>query len=343
METSLVTRQLGTNTEKTRGAISSTRNSSDSRIRRTSSRRDRAAELAIEPIEREHNRARHRQRTIVIGQAAHQPDAGRDFLQQSKRALQAADGVHRILRFFEAHGGVGAELEPRGSLADAGSIEIRAFEDDPRGGIGNRAVRAADDAGDGDRPAGIGNHEVRRIERVALLVQRLDRFAGTRGANDNLVALEFGGVEGVHGLRDFRQHVVRYVDNVIDRVQADGFEPLLQPLWRRLDRDVLENQRGVARAQRVIFDRDSYWRAAGKFRGFHRIDQLAAQNRGDLARHSVVTPQIGPVRQRFIVDFDDVVVSVLLYALGLGGLDGDELRQLVRRRVELVDQVRSQL
>ena len=230
METSLVARQLGTNTEKTRGAISSTRNSSDSRMRRTSSSGTARPSLRSSQSSGSTIGAGAGMRAIVIRQAAHQPDAGRDFLQQSERPLQAADGVHRILRFFEAHGGVGAELEPRRSLADAGRVEIRAFEDDPRGGIRNRAVRAADDAGDGDGPARIGDHQIRRIERVAFVIQRLDGFAGARGTNDNLIALELGGIEGVHGLRDFRQHVVGDVDDIVDGVQADGFEPLLQPL-----------------------------------------------------------------------------------------------------------------
>ena len=170
MATSFVARQLGTNTEKTRG-----RDFFDSKLERFENPahflgRDGTAELAIEPVNGEQQPGAALAAADIIRRAADQPDAGRDFLKQSKRALKAADGVHRVLGFFEAHGGVGAELEARRRFANTGRVEIGAFENNPRGGIRNRAVRAADDAGDGDGPARICDHEIRWVERVNFVI-----------------------------------------------------------------------------------------------------------------------------------------------------------------------------
>ena len=71
---------------------------------------------------------------------------------------------------------------------------------------------------------------------VAFAVQRGDAFAGVCRADDDLAAVELVGVEGVHGLRDFRHHEVGHVDDVVDRVQADGFQAILQPQGRRAGR-----------------------------------------------------------------------------------------------------------
>ena len=143
----------------------------------------------------------------------------------------------------------------------------------------------------------------------------------------------------MHGLRNLREHVISHIDNVVDGIQADGFQALLQPLGRRLDGDVLEYQRGVPGAEHVVFDHHAQGCPAGEGCGRDRIDQLAAEDRGYLARHAVMTPQIGTMRQRFVVDLNDVVVAVRFNALRFSSLDGDELGQFARRRIELVHQV----
>ena len=179
MVTSLVARQVGTRTENVREPVSSTPNSSDSRIARTSLGGTARPQLAIEPVERQFDRRRLGDRPVGIRHAADKPDAGRNFLQQLQCAPQPAQSIHRILRFFEAHGSVGAELQSRRCLANAGCVEARAFEHDARGRLRNGAVRAADHSGERDRALGIGDHQVRRIEFVGFAVQRRDFFART--------------------------------------------------------------------------------------------------------------------------------------------------------------------
>ena len=58
--------------------------------------------------------------------------------------------------------------------------------------------------------------------------------------------------------------IVRHVDDIVDRVQADGGKAALQPQRRRPDGDVFEDQRAVPRAEIQVFDVDADRRRAGR-------------------------------------------------------------------------------
>ncbi len=99
-----------------------------------------------------------------------------------------------------------------------------------RGGLADGAVHAADHAGQGDGAAGIGDHQVGGVERVMLAVQGAELLAGPGGADEDGVAPQQVGVEGVHGLGQLGHDEVGHVDDVVDGVQADGGQAALQPL-----------------------------------------------------------------------------------------------------------------
>ena len=105
-----------------------------------------------------------------ICDASHQADSGGDFFEQLDGSGQAADGVVRVLGFLETHGGVGAQFLARGCFAHGGGLEIGALENQPaRAGV-DSGIAAADDAGDGDGAALIGDDQVAGIEAILFLV-----------------------------------------------------------------------------------------------------------------------------------------------------------------------------
>ena len=59
-------------------------------------------------------------------------------------------------------------------------------------------IEPADDAGDGDRPALVGDHDVAGIESVLFLIQRHDALAFPGRAHDDGGAAQEIAVEGVH-------------------------------------------------------------------------------------------------------------------------------------------------
>ncbi len=125
---------------------------------------------------------------FLIAQTASQARPGREFPHQLDCACQAADGVHGILRFLEAHGGVGAQLDVRRCAPYAGCLKVRALEDDVGGPGGNRATEPADHAGDSNRTGAVGNHQVAGLQRVLLLVQRDDALPVSRRPDEDRVA-----------------------------------------------------------------------------------------------------------------------------------------------------------
>ena len=99
-------------------------------MRRTSAGIEDAAEFAGQPVEIEVDRCRGCEGGVLVGEAPNEANAGGDYRQEFKCPGQGADRVVRVLRFFEAHGGVGAEFLFQPCLANAGGVEIGALEDD---------------------------------------------------------------------------------------------------------------------------------------------------------------------------------------------------------------------
>ena len=81
-------------------------------------------------------------------------------------------------------------LMARRSLADRRRLEVGAFENDARGRFADGAFAAADHAGEGDGAAGIGDHQVRWVERVVFIVQRAEMLAVARAADEDGVAVQ---------------------------------------------------------------------------------------------------------------------------------------------------------
>ena len=86
------------------------------------------------------------------------------------------------------------------------------------------ALSSADNACDGDRTLRVRDHQICRCERIELVVEGHHGFAGFTGARRagvDRIAVEFGAIEGVHGLREFGHDVVREVDDVVFRIETD--------------------------------------------------------------------------------------------------------------------------
>ena len=119
-------------------------------------------------------------------------------------------------------------------------------------------------------------------------------------AHDEPPALDAVEVEGVHRLAGQQHHVVRDVDDVVDRALAAGHQARLQPRRRRADRHVLERARGEARAEvgRLDDDLDADVAALADEPGSSAHGGGASARAGRrvrLARDAVDAEAVGPV------------------------------------------------
>ena len=100
-----------------------------------------------------------------------------------------------------------------------------------RGGHGG--VEPAHDARERDRPLGVRDDDVGRIESPLDAVERHELLAATRLAHDDAPAREPVEVEGMERLADLPHHVVRRVHGGADGLAADRGEAGADPFGRR--------------------------------------------------------------------------------------------------------------
>src|ERR1051326_2735334 len=119
---------------------------------------------------------------------------------------------------------VGLDAEAARGAADDRGLEPRALEEDVLRRRGDLALRAADDAAEADGFVGVGDDAGVLVKLAHFVVEAAHRFAGLAFADDDRIALQAIEVEGMQRVAEGEHHVVRGVDDVVDRAEADGFE-----------------------------------------------------------------------------------------------------------------------
>ena len=189
-----------------------------------------------------------------------------------------------------------ARIPPRGLEQDVAAL-----------GAHFRA-RAAHDARDADHALGIGDRHRLPGERALDVVERDDPLAAPRAAHDHGGAAETGQIVYVHRLVELEHHVIRGVHDVVDRAHAHRLEPPPEPRGRRADACPADHGGVEPGARLDVLDRDpdaaNRFARAGAAGGWH-VDRFGAGNlrqaerrpvrRRELARHALVTQEVGPV------------------------------------------------
>ncbi len=137
----------------------------------------------------------------------------------SMARARAADRVRRILRLFETH----AEASVRSLIAedvlridDAWKL---ALSSTMRVVVSPMALPLPPiTPASAMAPAASAITRLEGSSVYCFVIERDELLAGLRGADEDRVALQQVGIEGVHGLRQFRHHEIRHVDDVVDRV-----------------------------------------------------------------------------------------------------------------------------
>ena len=130
---------------------------------------------------------------------------------------------------LEAVTGIAEKTQRARGAADARGFEKCALQKNVGGGLGDSAPLASHHARKGDGAIIVGDDERSGGELVFLAVEGVEIFAFRSGANAD-VARDFGGVERVERLAEFEKNIVRDIDHIIDRTQADSGEAVDEPL-----------------------------------------------------------------------------------------------------------------
>ena len=135
-----------------------------------------------------------------------------------------------------------------------------------------------------DRPGGVRDHEILRVEPALRPVERLELLARRRPAHDDPSAVELVEIERVQRVAEREHHVVGDVDHVRDRPHAGSEQARLQPRGRLADQHVAEEPSDVAWAVLEILDADVDRLVASARR-------LGAWHRFELRRPSAPRPR----------------------------------------------------
>ncbi len=140
------------------------------------------------------------------------------------------------------------------------------------------------------------------VERAFDAVQRVQPLAGSRAADHQRASAEAFQIERVHRLPELEHHVVGDVDDVADRADAGGGQPVGEPLRRGSNLD-LEDLRTVARAEVGRLDRhlELFGRASRGHRHVRHV-QREPPDRGGFASDADMAQTVGPVRGDLEID-----------------------------------------
>ncbi len=152
----------------------------------------------------------------------------------------------------------GIRLEP-GRLpgqADRNRVETGALDENILGVFGDRGQLSADHARQGHRPGIIRDDQHVREQSQVRAVEAEEALALPGTPDDDLAAADLLKVEGVDRLGGGKQHIVRHVDDIVDRVEPHGRDPLPEPVGRRPDPDALDDETAVPQAEVLVRDLD---------------------------------------------------------------------------------------
>ena len=160
------------------------------------------------------------------------------------RAGGGGGNAFRIDAALKAVTGIAEKTQRTRGAADARWFEKCALQKNVGGGLGDSTPLASHHARKGNGAIIVGDDERSGGEFVFLAVEGVEIFAFRSGANAD-VARDFGGVERVERLAEFKKNIVRDIDHIIDRTQADSGEAVDEPLRAGSDLDSRDFAEGV--------------------------------------------------------------------------------------------------
>ena len=218
--------------------------------------REFGAEQTVDLRDPNRNRRAIRGRAGNVDEAADGGDA-RLGGQLDEPAHGPIDVVAPVGAATEASGGLARQVEALDGAGDRRRIPPRHLQQHLGRGIGDLGRGATHDSCKrDDRVARVGDDPVVGHERAFDVVEGHQGFAVAGAADIEPTVGDGGEVERVVGLAEFEHHIVRDVDDRVDRTHTELDQPLLHPRRRLPDTDVAEHRGDEAAAQLGILDPD---------------------------------------------------------------------------------------
>ena len=178
---------------------------------------------------------------------------------------------------------------------DAGRVEHRALEENPRRALAHLAALPAHHAGQRDRLRGVGDDQVVGEKLALLAVERRQELAFARAPHDDAGAVEAIEIERVQRVSQLEQRQVGRVHHAVDGPHAARAQPLLHGERRGPDAHALDDARHVSRTALRVLDLDARRQLALPRRRDERQPHRCTDQRRQLARDAEVRKRVGAV------------------------------------------------
>ena len=180
--------------------------------------------------------------------------AGRE--NQFGDAVRRRDSRFEIGAALEAMRRIGVNAVPLRHAAHGDRIPPRRLDQDVFRLLRDHRVEAAHHARQPDGLFGVRDDEIFGGELAFDSIERLERLAGSRFADDELSALEQIEIENVRRLAAFPQNVVRGIDRIADGPLIEQLQAIRNLRGRRLDRDAANFAGGETRTKLGLLNVD---------------------------------------------------------------------------------------
>ena len=217
---------------------------------------------------------------------------------ESRSPCSSAGLPRRIDAALEAVRSVRLQPEGFGRFADGNGLEVGTLEKEVRRSLGDLGVRAAHHARHCDGLLGVANEQCALGQLAFFAVQRGDGLPFRAAPHDDFPTRDKVVIEGVKRLAEFVEDEVGHVHHVVDGPQADGRQPIPQPILRRPHFHAADHHADIARATFCVFDLDGnlFGGLSSRFdrRNLGQFERLLRQ-RGQVAGHADVARGVGAV------------------------------------------------
>ncbi len=242
------------------------------------------------------------------------------------RELDPRRGEGRVDAALETVAGVGVDLQAAAGARRADRIEVGGLDEDVDRLLGAAGAQAAHDPADRLRSVLVADDGLGAVEGIVLAVERGEMLA-LPGEPDGDRAMDLVGVEDVERPVAVEGDEVGDVDERRDRPEADGAQPVLEPVRRRAVADAAdqaadEERTGLAGDVGGEVDADRTGEGAGHGLDGGRPERAEAAG-GEVAGDAGDAEGVGAVRGD-----GDVEDGVEGHDVDVAGADGGVGRQL---------------
>ena len=229
----------------------------------------------------------------------------------AEKLNKTGNGCNRhfgVKALFVAHGGVGSVSKTSRGFSDRNSVKGCRLKRKRVRIVNDFRIKSAHDTCDGDGCVVVANHQRVLVNVSFNAVKGFELKRGIKSLDSDF--LNPSGVESVHRLTHFKHEIVGQVGEEVDRSHSAVIKTDSHVRRADISCDIFKLKTGISVAEGIL-NLHVHLRQILILAEVNRVKLLerSACQSGKLSCNSVVTPKVGTVRQRLVVNLKNNIVN----------------------------------